>query len=298
MAQSFEVAVVGRGPAGLSAAIYTGRASFSTVVIGGQPKWLEHRIDNYFGFPEGVLGQELLEAGTKQAERFGAEVRDEMVLDIRWGERFCVVTRGGEFEAPALLIATGVSRRRAKVAGLAEFEGRGVSYCVSCDGFFFKDKPVAVLGEGDYAAAKALELLHYTRQVTLCTDAKPRAVSEALARRLGEEGISVREEKVAAVTGSEAVSGLSFEQGPPLVVEGVFVAIGEASSTDFAKTLGLETSGNYIVVDSQQKTNIPGIWAAGDCTGRHLQIATAVGDGAVAACGIIAFLREKKRSRA
>lgn len=296
MAQQYDAVIIGRGPAGLSAAIYICRANFSAVVVGSQPKWCEHRIDNYFGFPEGIMGGELLEAGTSQARRFGAEVMDDMVLEVRWGERFTVVTRSHEFEAPALLIATGLSRRRAKVAGLERFEGKGVSYCVSCDGFFFRGKPVAVLGEGDYAAAKALELLHYTRQVTLCTDAKPLAISEGLAGRLNAEAIPIRQEKVASVEGAECVSGLSFEQGAPLAVEGVFVAIGEASSTDFAKTLGLEMSGNHIVVSSRQQTNIPGIWAAGDCTGRHLQIATAVGDGAVAGSAIVGFLRQRQRA--
>jgi thioredoxin reductase (NADPH) len=298
MAEQYDVAIVGRGPAALSAAIYTGRAGFSTALFGTEPRWLEHRIDNYFGFAEGILGRDLFEAGQAQARRFGAQVFDELVLEIKWGERFGLVTARREVEAPAVLVATGLARRKPKLAGLDELEGRGVSYCVSCDGFFFKDKPVAVLGEGDHAAAKALELLHYTRQVTLCTHGQPQAFSEALGRRLAEEGITVRPEKVALVTGSEAVSGLQFEEGPALSAEGVFVAFGEASSTDFARSLGLETAGNRIVVDSTQKTNIPGIWAAGDCTGRHLQIATAVGDGAVAAHGIITFLRERRRAQA
>ena len=299
MPQAYDVAVVGRGPAGLSAAIYTGRAGLATVVFGSQPKvWGEHRIDNYFGFPEGITGQDLLEAGTAQARRFGVEIRDEKVLDIKWAERFTLLAPGGEVEAPAVLMATGVSRRKPKVPGLDQLEGRGVSYCVSCDGFFFKGRPVAVLGEGDYAAAKALELLDYTRLVTLCTDARPQAFSEQMRSRLAAEEIPLREEKVAAVAGSEAVSGLEFKEGPPLALEGVFVAIGEASSADFARSLGLEMRGNFIVVDPRQQTSIPGIWAAGDCTGRYPQIATAVGDGAVAASGIISFLRERKRAKA
>jgi thioredoxin reductase (NADPH) len=134
--------------------------------------------------------------------------------------------------------------------------------------------------------------------VTLCTDARPQAFSEKVRSRLAEEQIPLRQEKVAEVCGGEAVSGLAFEEGPPLGVEGVFVAVGEASSTDFARSLGLEMKGNFIVVDSRQRTNITGIWAAGDCTGRYLQIATAVGDGAVAANGIITFLRERRKSRA
>jgi thioredoxin reductase (NADPH) len=299
MAQTYDVAIIGRGPAGLSAAIYTGRAGFSTVVLGTQPKvWGEHKIDNYFGFPEGITGQLLLEAGTAQARRFGAEIRDELVLEIKWGEMFGLLSQSGEVEAPAVLIATGIARRKPKMAGLDQFDGRGVSYCVSCDGFFFKGKPVAVLGEGDHAAVKALELLNYTRQVTLCTDAKPPAFSEALGARLAQEGIALRQEKIAAVVGEAAVTGIDFEQGPQLPLEGVFVAVGEASSTDFARTLGIEVDRNFIVVNAKQQTNIPGIWAAGDCTGRYAQIATAVGDGAVAASGIIGFLRERKRARA
>jgi len=298
MATSYDVAIVGRGPAGLSAAIYTARAGFSTVVFGTEPKWLEHRIDNYFGFAEGISGRELFEAGTQQARRFGAEVRDEKVLEIRWAERFTLLIPASEVEATAVLITTGVSRRKPTLPGLAELEGKGVSYCVSCDGFFYKGKPVAVLGEGDHAGAKALELLNYTRQVTLCTDARPKAFSGRVAARLAEEGIAIREEKVALVAGGAVVTGLEFEAGPAVGVEGVFVAIGEASSTDFARTLGLEMAGNYIVADARQQTNIPGIWAAGDCTGRNLQIATAVGDGAVAASGIIGYLRERGRSKA
>jgi thioredoxin reductase (NADPH) len=296
--QRYDVAIIGRGPAGLSAAIYTGRAGLSTVVVGGEPKWVEHRIENYFGFPEGLLGRDLLEAGTAQARRFGAEVRDEKVLGIKWGEQFTLLTQSAELEAPAVLIATGIARRKSKVPGVDEFEGRGVSYCVSCDGFFFRGKPVAVLGEADYAAAKALECLDYTRQVTLCTDGKPRAFSEAMGKRLAAEAIAVREEKVAAVTGGECVAGLSFEAGPPLEAEGVFVAIGEASSADFARALGVQMERNFIIVDRDQRTNLPGVWAAGDCTGRHLQIATAVGDGAAAAHGMISFIRERRKAKA
>ncbi|MFH0808890.1 MAG: NAD(P)/FAD-dependent oxidoreductase [Pseudomonadota bacterium] len=299
MLHNYDVAIVGRGPGGLSAAIYTARAGFSTIVLGVEPKaWTEHRIDNYFGFPEGIKGQDLFDAGMAQACHFGAVIHDGLVLGVRWADRFTLATATAEFEAPALLLATGMSRRKAKVPGLDAFDGRGVSYCVSCDGFFFRGKPVAVLGEGDYAASKALELLDYTPSVTLCTDARPQTFSEPFRARMAREGIAVRLEKVAAVVGGETVARLEFSENEPLAVEGVFVALGEASSADFARSLGLEMNRSYIIVNSRQETNIPGIWAAGDCTGRFLQVATAVGDGAVAAHGMISFLRERRQAGA
>jgi thioredoxin reductase (NADPH) len=296
MAEKFEVAIVGRGPAGLQAAIYTARAGVSTVLFGGRPKlWGEHKVDNYFGFPEGLTGEELLERGEAQARRFEAELRDELVLEVKWGEAFTLLTATSEVEAPCVLIATGIARRQGNVPGLDKFEGRGVSYCVSCDGFFFRGKPVAVLGERDHAAMKAIEVLSYTRDVTLCTDGREEAISPELRERLKAEGIKLRREKVAGLAGQEALTGVRFESGPELAAEGLFVALGEASSVDFARTLGLEMRGKFIVTDTHQRTNIPGIWAAGDCTGRYLQVACAVGDGAVASADIITRVRELRK---
>ncbi len=166
-----DILIIGQGPAGLSAAIYAGRAGIRTLVLGCDPKVAgDYIIDNYFGFPEPITGKELIARGVSQAERFGADMRCERVLGVHAEEEGYVVrTEAGEIATAALILATGVSRVRPGIANIADYEGKGVSYCVSCDGFFYRDKTVAVLGEGIFAANQALELLQYTPHVTIYT---------------------------------------------------------------------------------------------------------------------------------
>lgn len=287
--------IIGAGPAGLSAAIYTARGGMDTLVVGCDPKVAgDYDIDNYFGFPETITGRELIERGAAQARRFGARLVCERVLGVHYGEAggFTVKTDKNEYAADSVVIAAGVARVRPGIANIADYEGRGVSYCVSCDGFFYRGKAVAVLGEGDYAANQALELLTFTPRVSIYTQGKAPAMSGAFAEKLEQAGIPVIQKTIKTLSGDPALTTAHLSGGEEAPLDGIFVAMGQASALDFAKTLGLPLRGAFIEADHDQKTGVPGIFAAGDCVGRFLQISVAVGEGAKAGKAAIAFLKE------
>jgi len=293
--ERFEILIIGQGPAGLSAAIYTARAGVATLVLGSDPKVAgNYSIDNYFGFPETVTGRELIDRGVEQAKKFGAAVERERVLGIHTGEggSFIVKTDRREIGACAVILATGIERTVPKIQNIADYEGRGVSYCVSCDGFFFKNKKIMVLGEGNYAANQALELLHYSNAVTICSMGKPLAMNPGFVSQINSTGITVLEKKISMLKGEGHLTHVVFESGEELRTDGLFVAAGDASSIDFARSLGIFTNGNFIQVDGEQKTNMPGVFAAGDCTGGFLQISVAVGEGARAAKSAIDYVKK------
>jgi thioredoxin reductase (NADPH) len=236
-----------------------------------------------------------MERGRKQAARFGAKLRCEKVLSVHHGEQggFEVKTDKGVYRACAVILATGASRVRPKIPGLSGYEGKGVSYCVSCDGYFFRNKPVVVAGEGLFAANQALELLNYTPSVSICTLGKEPSIPPGFMERLDAAGVKVIRESVTALSGSPALESVTLSGGGAIPAEGLFIALGEASSTDFAYTLGVTRKGSFIEVDPEMKTNIEGVFAAGDCTGGFLQIAVAVGEGALAGKAAISWLKEK-----
>ncbi len=289
------ITIIGAGPAGLSAAIYAARAGLSTLVLGCAPKIAgDYDIDNYFGFPETITGKELVERGRAQAERFGAEIRCDRVLGIHMGEdmRYTVKTEGGEVNTCAVVLATGVSRVRPGVENLGDYEGKGVSYCVSCDGFFVRGKKVVVVGEGIFAANQALELTNYTSDITIVTQGKTPEMSEDFLKQLTDVSISVLEKKVVRLEGENGLERVVFDDDETMDAEGLFVAIGEASSSDFAYSLGIERNGVFLMADEKKATNIPGVFAAGDCLGGFLQISVAVGEGAVAAKSAISYVKK------
>lgn len=293
-----DILIIGQGPAGLSAAIYTARAGMRTMILGCPPKVAgDYDIDNYFGFTESISGRDLIERGRLQAVKFGAQIRCDKVLGIHQTESgtFIAKTEEAEIEAPALILATGVSRIKPSIPNLEEFEGKGVSYCVSCDGFFMRGKRVLVVGEGNFAANQALELLQYTPHVTLCTLGKASSMTDDFIARLQENSIPVLTHKVSQLAGDNGLERVMLESGDTLDAQGLFVAIGQASSSDFAYTLGLLRNGHFIDTDRDQCTNVPGVFAAGDCVGRFLQISVAVGEGALAGRAAIKHVKEKRR---
>ena len=289
-----EVVIIGQGPAGLSAAIYTARAGLKTLVLGCDPKVAgDYDIDNYFGFPETITGKELIDRGVAQASRFGAEIRCERALSIHYNddETFMLKTEKGDVNACALILATGVSRKKPAIENIGDFEGRGVSYCVSCDGYFFKGKKVLVIGEANYAANQALELLSYTPHVKICTMGKAVTMGNEFRVSLNQAGIPLIEKKIRLLAGEKGLSRVVFEEGDEMEAEGMFIAMGDATSSDFAYSLGIFTEGIFLKADEEQKTNVPGIFAAGDCTGGFLQISVAVGEGAKAARSSIEYVK-------
>jgi thioredoxin reductase (NADPH) len=293
-----DILIIGQGPAGLSAAIYASRAGMRTLVLGCDPKVAgDYIIDNYFGFPEPITGKELIARGFSQAERFGADMRCERVLGVHAQEEGYVVrTEAGEIATAALILATGVSRVRPGIANITDYEGKGVSYCVSCDGFFYRDKTVAVLGEGIFAANQALELLQYTPHVTIYTQGKALDMTPAFTGMLDEAGIATSEDKMVSLEGEGELATVVFSDQKKVPMDGLFIAMGQASASDFAYSLGLVRNGEFIEVDGRQQTNLPGVFAAGDCVGRFLQISVAVGEGALAARAAIGHAKKVRKA--
>lgn len=282
-----DVIIIGNGPAGVSAALYTTRAGLNTTVIGKDGGALKKadKIENYYGFPEPISGKYLIENGISQAKRLGAKVVNDEVVGVGYTDKLTVSTTDGEHSADAVILATGYQRTVPKIAGVLEFEGKGISYCAVCDAFFYKGKDVAVLGCCEYALHEAMELLPVAKSVTIITNG-----SEPVENIPPE--IKVITKQVVEFKGDEALSEVKFKDGTSIFVAGVFVAIGIAGSSDFARKLGAKTEGRNIVVDENMATNIPGLFAAGDCTGGMLQIAKAVYQGAQAGSEAVKHIRK------
>lgn len=285
---NYDAIIIGKGPAGIQAAVYLVRAGNSVLVIGKDRGALEkaEKVENFFGFPEAVSGAEIVDRGIAQAERLGASILTDEAVGVSYsGDGYTVTATRGEYTAPAVLIATGKSRAGLKVPGFEELKGNGISFCAVCDGFFFRNKAVALVGSGEYAARELHELLVFTRDITVFTNGEP-----AVPGRF-PEGIRVVEDKIARFTGDGRLTGIETASGETVDVSGCFVALGTAGAADFAAKIGIETRGQDIAVDGELKTGLPGLWAAGDCTGGYLQIAKAVADGAHAAKSINAYLK-------
>ncbi|MGI5836011.1 MAG: NAD(P)/FAD-dependent oxidoreductase, partial [Chloroflexota bacterium] len=260
----YDVIIVGAGAAGLSAAVYTARGGLKTLVVGDPMKSrvaLGRHFDNYLGFPEGIGGVDLMERSAAQARRFGADIRRGEVVGLMPGNLFKVELADGEhFEGKAVILATGVAGKPSGIKGEEELLGQGVSHCVVCDGFFYRDRKVALIGHANYAAREALELLSYTRDVTVFSNGRAFAMDEKLKERLQAEGIAMRNERVVEFTRDESgLTGMLLHGGELFPAEGVFIALGTAGSADFARTLGVELEGNSIVVDRLGRTSYPGI---------------------------------------
>ncbi len=273
----YDCIIIGKGPAGISGAIYISRSNLKVLVIGKDDTALKkaHLIENYYGFENPITGEELFEIGIKQAEKQNIEIKNDEVIDIKWNDNFfTVITVNAEYEAKTILLATGKSRNSANINGLKEFEGRGISYCAICDGFFYKNKKIAVIGSGEYALHEAEILKNISDDVTIFTNGRELPQNRSI------EVTNYIEGKIDAIKGKEKASKIVLEDNTEYKVDGIFIAEGTASSVDFAKKLGIFLDNNNIKVDENMQTNIPGIYAAGDCTGGLLQISKAVYDGA------------------
>lgn len=285
----YDVIIVGKGPAGISAALYTQRANLKTLVVATGYGALEDakKIDNYYGFPGGISGRELAQNGEAQARELGVELAEAQVTGLMpAGDQVLVQSTTGEFSCKAVILATGKAKLRPERPDVRRFEGKGVSYCAVCDGFFYRGKEVAVLGDGDYAASEAAELTHFA-QVTILTNGKP--FEGAL-----PAGAKLDTRELEGLYGEETLAGVKFRDGSTLPLSGLFVAIGTASAAALARKTGLETEGDAILTGPEGSTNIPGIFSAGDCTGGFLQVSKAVSDGALAAKGAISYVRKLK----
>lgn len=286
----YDAVMIGSGPAGLSAALYTSRANLRTLVIGKDRGALEKadRIENYFGMAEPISGCELVENTKTQARSLGVEFAEDEIFHISWNGHFILEGKNGTYEALAVLLATGTGRKTLKIKGLKELEGRGVSYCAICDAFFYRNKEVAVLGNEAYAIHEMSRLLPVVKSVTLLTNGQE-LMTEV------PEGVRIIREPIVSIDGTKLVEGVTFADGNHLSVEGIFVALGSAGAMELARKAGAFTEGQNIKVNERMETNVPGLFAAGDCIGGLLQISTAVGEGAQAAMSMIPFVRKQRK---
>lgn len=285
-----DIIIVGAGPAGLSAALYTCRAGLSTMLIyrdgGALAKASE--IGNYFGTGT-VSGSEMLATGRKQAAELGAEFAEEEVLSVSWDGNFTVTTGGGEYHAKAVLLTTGSGFKSVRIPGLKELEGRGVSYCAVCDAFLYRGKKVGVLGSGEYALHELNELLPLVGEVVLLSNGKPLAAEFP-------ENIKIADEPIKEIVGEDVVEHVRFADGTAMSLSGVFVALGSAGATDLARKLGVPVEGDKIVTNPDGSTLLPGLFAAGDCVSAVKQVSVAVGQGALAGLAVIEYVRKAKKA--
>ncbi|MEJ2683487.1 MAG: thioredoxin-disulfide reductase [Candidatus Sulfobium sp.] len=293
-----DLVIVGAGPAGLTAAIYAERSGLKSVVIeksniGGQVS-LTPVVENYPGFTK-IGGKTLMDMMAQQAVNY-ADIREgEEVVEVRRaGERFDVITNRMKYTSRAVLLTTGAESKKLNVRGEKEFQGRGVSYCAACDGYFFKDgKKVIVVGGGNTAATEALYLKNIGVDVSIIHRRDKLRAEMFLQKSLEDSGVPVMWNTVVKeILGDKLVKAVTLENledhsEKTLPVDGVFIAIGYVPNNGLASRLGIEVDKEgYLKVDSRHRTNVPGIYAAGDITGGIKQIVTAVSQGAVAAMTI------------
>ena len=289
----YDVIVIGGGAAGLSAAIYCARSKLKVLVLDKGESTLKkaHIIENYFGVDR-AEGEKLLEIGMAQTKKFGAEIKKEEALSISPSENgYVVETSHGKYEGKFIILAVGTRRTRPNIKNIEKFEGKGVSYCATCDAFFFKDKVVAVLGNSDYTIKEALELKSHASKVIIITSGKELKSSEEMKKYLSEFEILNR--KIISCYGESELEGVELDGGEKLELNGLFIALDPSSPLALARKLGLQIESGIIVTDKNQFTGIPGIYACGDCANKEKQLGVAVGEGIKAALAIIKEMRSR-----
>ncbi len=297
--------IIGSGPAGLAAALYAARANLAPVVLSGMDLGGQvsktYSIENYPGFPEGISGEGLVKAFHEQAERFGAEIIFDVATEVDLSQRpFRVTTYGEEFLADTLIISTGATARTLGIPGEEEMIGRGVSYCATCDGHFFKDMDVLVVGGGDSAIEEALYLTRHAASVTIVHRRDELRAGPILKSR-AEENPKIRfiwdtvlteiprGEKVLSVKAKNLRTGVESV----IRTDGVFIFIGHTPNTELFEGQLTRDARGYIVVDERMQTRVAGVYAAGEAADPHFrQVVTSAGMGAGAAIQAIRYLEE------
>lgn len=282
----YDVIVIGAGPAGISAALYAKRAGKNVLVLYYGESNLEKTsvIQNYYGFEDGISAKKLYADGIKQAQNIGIDVIKDEVVNIEKNENeFCVLSVDNKYLSKTLIISTGNKKNKPNIENLSNYEGKGVSYCATCDGFFYRNKNVAVIGSGNYAITEAKYLKNIVESVTILTDGEEVQIDD----------FETNTKKLRRIYGENEVEGVEFEDGTKLHFDGFFIALGEAGAFDFSKQMGIFTKGENIIVNEEMETNIEGLYACGDVTGGLLQICKAVYEGAKAGINSAKYLNEK-----
>ncbi len=285
----YDTIVIGAGPAGITAGIYAKRGNLETLIIHNCESALQKatKIENYYGFIDGITGDKLYYNGIRQAEKLGIDVKNEEVIKIEFcADGFKVVTNIKKHLSKSIILATGTKKNVPKIKGIKEFEGKGISYCAICDGFFYRDKTVAVIGNGSYAVSEANDLINIVSKLIILTNGAEKP-------QIRGDNIEINSKPIKEFVGNNKIEKVEFNDGTDIQIDGAFIAQGSADSSDFARKLGIILNDNKIKVDENMETNIKGIFACGDCIGGTLQISKAVDDGMVAGLGVIRYLKNK-----
>jgi thioredoxin reductase (NADPH) len=298
----YDVVILGCGPAGLQAALHAARGKARVAVLGrlNKSSLYKAHIENYCCLDSVGSGEEMLDLGRRQAEQAGAKFHGQDVVEAAWpeGERFLLTLESGEILSTwTIIVATGISRNRLNAPGEKAFLGKGVSYCVDCDGNFFRGQAVAVVGNGSAAASGALQLMLIAGEVHYIFDAEAPDIDARLGYHVERSGVLKHPgRRVKAIHGNAGVESLELDNGETLPVSGVFIELGSKGALELAARLGVELDAEtmkYVRVTRKQETNIPGVYAAGDVCGPPWQMAKAVGEGCVAGLEAAGYARKK-----
>lgn len=285
-----DIIVIGVGPAGISAAIYLKRAGMNPLVIGkdfGSLADYKGKIENYYGFGNPIVGEDLIASGIIQAKNLDIEVIQDSVISIdQKDDIFQIKTIEDQFLSKTIILATGKKRLSLSIPGFNEFKGKGISLCATCDGYFFRRKKIAIIGCGAYMKNELEYLSQINKDITVFTNGN----------QLTEDvDYPVVYSKITNFLGDDKLTKIETEDGKLHDVQGAFIAFGTPSSLDFASKLGVIVEKNSLVVDQNYETNIQGLFAIGDVIGGKLQIAKAVYDGMMSADKVQKYLKSKQK---
>jgi len=294
----YDTIIIGAGAAGLSAAVFAARAGMKTLIIGDPNQSMVAMaadIGNYIG-TDNWSGKQWLEVGLQQIKKYGAEhVIAEVVHVVKQennGIFYVKTSDAKQYQAKTIIICVGIAYKTTGIRGEKELVGRGIHYCVACDGWYYKNKKVAVIGNGNFAAEEAIELTSYARDITIISNGQEFQISQEFMNELKKNNIKMIDDKVREFRKDdkgEKIAALILENGKSFPIDGLFVAIGTATALDFSNKLALDLDEKQNIKVNREtgETSLAGCYAAGGCIGGTIQIAKSVGDGCVAAISAI-----------
>lgn len=291
----YDAIVIGKGPAGLSSALYLGREGYNILVL-GDTGYLEKckQLNNYLGI-ESISGIDFVNIAKRQVENVGVKLKNDKALKIsKVVEGFSVLTNTDEYITKTIILALGVKKTSIKIKDIDKFIGKGVSYCVSCDGYFYKNKNIGVIGNSEYAVEEALNLKNYTDNITIYTNENEMDINEKYIVNLKQFNVDNR--KIKTLYGDNELTHIIFDDDDRVGIDGIFIANDTPNIDDLSNSIGIMTEKNKIVIDENNMTNIEGVFVCGDMINNFKQVATAVGSGAIAGNSCVKYLLKLKIS--